>query len=251
MRTSLISWNVNGIRASIKGVTGLISSEAPDVVALQEIKADHDKVPKHLADMGYEAYINPAKKKGYSGTMALAKAEALSYSADFDLDEGRVQTLEFRDFYFINAYFPNSRRDLSRLSMKRDFNSKILDYMHGLEEKKPVVICGDFNVAHEEIDIARPKENMHNAGFTKEERYDMDRFIEEGFVDTFRIFNKEPGNYTWWSYMFGARAKNIGWRIDYFLVSKRLEKKVVSAEILKEVKGSDHVPVKLVLDARI
>jgi exodeoxyribonuclease-3 len=251
MRTTLISWNVNGIRAASKNATGLINSEKPDVIAFQEIKADEQTLPKHFSDMDYFVYVNPARKKGYSGTMTMAKKKPASYSTDFDSEEGRVQTLEFNDFYFINAYFPNSRRDLSRLSVKRDFNARILDYIKELEEKKPVAICGDFNVAHEDIDIARPKENMHNAGFTKEERSDMDMLLKAGLVDTFRIFNKEPGNYTWWSYMFNARAKNIGWRIDYFLVSKALEKKTAEASILKEVKGSDHVPIKLVLDVRL
>ncbi len=251
MAVILISWNVNGIRAAKEEALKLIKSEKPDVIGFQEIKADEKTIPKEFYDLGYEVEINPAEKRGYSGTMSLAKKKPLAVLDDFEDNEGRVQTLEFSDFYFINSYFPNSRRDLSRLDLKREFNARMLDYIKKLERKKPVAICGDFNVAHEDIDIARPKENAHNAGFTAEERSDMDLFISSGLVDTFRIFNKEPGNYTWWSYMFNARNKNIGWRIDYFLISKKLKDKAVSASILKDVKGSDHVPVKLVLDCRI
>ncbi|OJI07785.1 MAG: exodeoxyribonuclease III [Candidatus Micrarchaeum sp. ARMAN-1] len=251
MSVSLISWNVNGIRAAKEEALELIKSEKPDVIGFQEIKADEKTVPREFYDLGYEVEINPAEKKGYSGTMSLAKKKPISVLNDFDDSEGRVQVLEFSDFYFINSYFPNSRRDLSRLTLKREFNARMLDYIKKLERKKPVAICGDFNVAHEEIDIARPKENEHNAGFTAEERADMDSFIGSGLVDTFRIFNSEPGNYTWWSYMFKARDKNIGWRIDYFLISKKLKEKAVSASILKDIKGSDHVPIKLILDCRI
>ncbi|MCL4387767.1 exodeoxyribonuclease III [Candidatus Marsarchaeota archaeon] len=251
MSVSLISWNVNGIRAAKEEALELIKSEKPDVIGFQEIKADEKTVPREFYDLGYEVEINPAEKKGYSGTMSLAKKKPISVLNDFDDSEGRVQALEFSDFYFINSYFPNSRRDLSRLTLKREFNARMLDYIKRLEKKKPVAICGDFNVAHEEIDIARPKENTHNAGFTAEERADMDSFIGSGLVDTFRIFNSEPGNYTWWSYMFKARDKNIGWRIDYFLISKKLKDKAASASILKSVKGSDHVPIKLILDCRI
>ncbi|MEM0154285.1 MAG: exodeoxyribonuclease III [Methanothrix sp.] len=251
MALSLISWNVNGIRATKDEALKLVKGEKPDIMAFQEIKADDKTLPKEFYTLGYEVEINPAEKKGYSGTMSLVKRKPISSTDGFGDNEGRVQTLEFLDFYFINSYFPNSRRDLSRLDLKRDFNAKMLEYIKELERKKPVVICGDFNVAHEEIDIARPKENAHNAGFTSEERSDMDTFIGSGLVDTFRIFNKEPGNYTWWSYMFKAREKNIGWRIDYFLVSKKLKEKVIKADILKDVKGSDHVPIKLVLNCRM
>ena len=251
MAASLISWNVNGIRAAKEEVLKLIKIEKPDVIGFQEIKADENTIPKEFYDLGYLVEINPAEKKGYSGTMSLAKKKPLAILDDFEDNEGRVLALEFSDFYFINSYFPNSRRDLSRLDLKHEFNMRMLDYIKKLERKKPVAICGDFNVAHEEIDIARPKENVHNAGFTAEERSDMDLFIGSGLVDTFRIFNKEPGNYTWWSYMFNARNKNIGWRIDYFLISKKLKDKAISASILKDVKGSDHVPVKLVLDCMI
>jgi exodeoxyribonuclease-3 len=248
MAVSFISWNVNGIRATKEEALKLIKSEEPDIMAFQEIKADDKTMPKEFYGMGYEVELNPAEKKGYSGTMCLAKSKPISVLDDFEDNEGRVQALEFSDFYFINSYFPNSRRDLSRLDLKRDFNRRMLEYIKRLERKKPVVICGDFNVAHEEIDIARPKENAHNAGFTAEERSGMDSFIASGLVDTFRIFNNEPGNYTWWSYMFKAREKNIGWRIDYFLISKKLKDKALSASILKDIKGSDHVPIKLVLD---
>ncbi len=251
MDVKFISWNVNGIRAAEANAIKLIESEKADVIAFQEIKADDSTVPKHFMELGYHTYINPARKKGYSGTMVMTKRKPASYSTEFDNDEGRVQNLEFRDFYFLNVYFPNSRRDLSRLDVKRTFNSRMLEYMKGLEKEKPVIICGDFNVAHTEIDIARPKDNVHNAGFTKEERSDMDNFISSGFSDTFRLFDENDGNYTWWSYMFNARARNIGWRIDYFLVSKKLVKKVVSAGILKEIKGSDHVPVTLEIDANL
>ncbi|MCL5404520.1 MAG: exodeoxyribonuclease III [Candidatus Marsarchaeota archaeon] len=249
MKTSLISWNVNGIRAAKAEALKLIKSEKPDIMAFQEIKADGKAVPEEFYKLGYLLEINPAAKKGYSGTMSMVRKEPLSKLSDFEDDEGRVQAMEFADFYFINSYFPNSRRDLSRLGLKHDFNAHMLKYIKQLEKKKPVVVCGDFNVAHKEIDIARPKENVRNAGFTSEERSDMDEFIGSGLVDTFRIFNKQPGNYTWWSYMSNARAKNIGWRIDYFLVSKSLKNRVESAAILKDITGSDHVPVKLILDA--
>lgn len=249
----LISWNVNGIRAAIRnGLLDFVSSEKADVYAFQEIKADEFQVPPDLAQNGYVAYVNPARRKGYSGTLVLTRVKPASTITGFgegdEEDEGRIIGLEFPDFWFFNVYFPNSQRGLARLDYKIKFDNRLKDFLNEIRSKKPVVICGDFNVAHEDIDIARPNDNRNNAGFTKEEREWMSDFLGQGYVDTFRLFNKESGNYTWWTYRFNARSRNIGWRIDYFVVSEELVEKVRASEILSEVQGSDHAPIRLTLE---
>src|SRR5579875_342225 len=245
-----LSWNVNGLRSAMnKGLLEVVRSAEYDAVLLQEIKTD--AVPLELTALGYECYIYPASRRGYSGTLSLAKTKPLSVSMgigvrEFD-EEGRVITLEYPDFYLVNTYFPNAQRGLTRLEYKLKFNGKFEEYAQSLRRKKPLVVCGDFNVAHTELDIARPKDNVNNAGFTKEERDWMTHFLSLGYLDTFRLFVKEGGHYTWWTYRFNAREKNIGWRIYYFVVSEELRSRVVKAGILESVRGSDHAPVFLEL----
>ncbi len=247
-----MSWNVNGLRAAIKnGIIDTIKSENPDIVLMQEVKVDKLNIPEETHHLGYKVYINSADKKGYSGTMVLTTEEPLNYmegigNPEFD-SEGRVQTLEYNDFYVINSYFPNSQHGLPRLDFKIKFNKEILAYMDRLKEKKPVIITGDFNVAHEEIDIARPRGNERNPGFTDEERNSMTEMLSHGYVDTYRYFHKEPGHYSWWSYRFNAREKNIGWRIDYFVVSEDFIGHVEDSRILESVTGSDHAPLELLI----
>jgi exodeoxyribonuclease-3 len=242
----LLSWNVNGIRSALRsGLSPIIESAEYEAIMLQESKAD--VIPLDIRTNNYIPYVFTAKKKGYSGTVTLTKTEPLSHihgigESKFDR-EGRVLTLEFKNFYLVNAYFPNSRRDLSRLSFKLEFDKKIEDFIEGLRAKKPIIICGDFNVAHQEIDIARPKSNTKNAGFTAEERAWFTDFLKKGYLDSYRLFVKEGGHYTWWSYRFDAKKRNIGWRIDYFVVSKELLNDVKGVGILTDVVGSDHVPV--------
>jgi exodeoxyribonuclease-3 len=248
----LISWNVNGIRAAIRnGFLNFLKKGNPDVLTLQEIKiSDEARLKENFDFKDYEEFWNPAERPGYSGTAILLreglKAEYLP-PLNWD-NEGRVQTLEFDKFYFINAYFPNANHELSRLNFKLKFDNVILKYLKKLEKKKPVIICGDFNVAHQEIDLKNPKQNIGNPGFTYEEREWMDKFIKAGFVDIFRKMHKNKIQYTWWSYKFNARQRNIGWRIDYFLVSDKIFKYVKKALILDKVMGSDHCPVGIELD---
>ncbi|MGC8558835.1 MAG: exodeoxyribonuclease III [Nitrososphaeria archaeon] len=246
----VLAWNVNGIRSAVnKGLLEVVNSGAYDVIMLQEVKSD--SVPLGF-DESYTAYLNASKRKGYSGTLTLAKAKPVSVSygmgdKKFD-DEGRVIVTEFDGYFVINAYFPNSQHGLTRLGYKLEFNSKFEEFTQRLRTRKPVVIGGDFNVAHEEIDIARPKDNENNAGFTRQERDWMTHFLSLGYVDTFRMFVKDGGHYSWWSYRFNARDRNIGWRIDYLIVSSELRKRVRAAGILDHVKGSDHAPVYLEMD---
>lgn len=245
----IVSWNVNGIRSAInKGLLDLVNSRKHDIIMLQEVKSD--SVPLGF-DESYSAYLNPAKRKGYSGTLTLSRVRPLSVSygigdSRFD-DEGRVIALELERFYVINAYFPNAQHGLTRLDYKLEFNRAFEKYVQGL--RKPAVIGGDFNVAHEEIDIARPKDNVNNAGFTQQERDWMTHFLGLGYVDTFRMFVKEGGHYSWWSYRFNARERNIGWRVDYIVVSEQLRPYVRAAGIMDEVRGSDHAPVYVELEA--
>lgn len=251
----LLSYNVNGIRAAVRnGFVKFLESEKPDVLGLQEIKiTDKARVKENFDFRGYQEFWNPAERPGYSGTALLIKdgLELLEVSYGFGVDEfdkeGRVQTAEFEKFYFVNAYFPNANHELSRLDYKLRFNAAFLKYVKKLEKKKPVIICGDFNVAHEEIDIKNVKSNIGNAGFTYEERDWMAKYLGTGFVDVFRHLHKNKVQYSWWSYRFRARERNIGWRIDYFLVSKILAKKVKEAFILDQIKGSDHAPVGIIL----
>ena len=248
MKISITSWNVNGIRAALKnGLVETLKKIDADIVCLQEVKADEASLPEEIENLGYSVFINPAEKKGYSGTLSLSRSEPLSVvkgigSKKFD-SEGRVLALEFQNLWVINTYFPNSQRGLTRLDYKLEYNKNFEKWAEDLRKTKPLIICGDFNVAHEEIDIARPKENEMNAGFTVQERKWMTEFLSRGYRDTFRMFDSEGGNYTWWSYRFNAREKNIGWRIDYFIVSNELEKNVVSSSILSQLGGSDHAPI--------
>lgn len=244
----LISWNVNGFRANVKkGFYDFLTKKNPDVLCLQEIKM-HETPQIPLEFSNYFLAWNPAERKGYSGTATFSKEKPLSVKkgigySEFDV-EGRVLTTEFENFYVVNSYFPNSQRTLARLDFKLNFNKKFAKFVNKLKKKKPVLICGDLNVAHTEIDIARPKANVKNAGFTPQERAWMDEFLKQGYVDTFRHMHpKTKDKYSWWSYMHNARAKNIGWRIDYFVVSEDFTKKIKDAFILDKVMGSDHCPV--------
>ena len=247
-----VSWNVNGIRAvEKKGFITLLPEFGADVICLQETKAQPDQLSEELKNIsGYTSYWHSAERKGYSGVAFYSRIKpvAVHYGIgepEFDC-EGRVLTLEFETYYLINIYFPNSGDQLVRLDFKLRFNEKLIQFAKEMEKKKAVILCGDFNVAHKEIDLKNPKNNVKNAGFTPEERAWMDSFVAAGYVDTFRIFNQEPEQYTWWSYRFSARAKNVGWRIDYFCVNEAARTRVKSAAILSEILGSDHCPVELV-----
>lgn len=246
-----LSWNVNGLRAALgKGLLEVIDGFDADIVALQEIKVQPEQLPQEiLALKGYRQFWHAAEKKGYAGTAVLSKAEPLQVRYGIGIDgidrEGRVLTLEFDDFYFINTYFPNAQPGLKRMDFKQEFNQAMLDYMNGLRQRKSVVLCGDLNVAHREIDLARPKENRQSPGFSDQERAWMDTLLQAGYVDTFRTFCQEPGQYTWWSYRSNAREKNIGWRIDYFVVDAASSARVLDAAIHSEVLGSDHCPVSI------
>lgn len=247
----MISWNVNGIRAVIKnGFYDSISAINPDILCLQEIRAHQDQINVELPE--YNKFWYSAEKKGYSGTAIFSKADPISVSYGIGTDEhdseGRVITLEYNDFYLVTVYTPNAQHELVRLEYRQIWDRDFLNYVKDLEKKKPVVFCGDLNVAHKEIDLKNPKANERNPGFTIEERSGFDRYIENGFIDTFREFNKEPGNYTWWSYRFNSRAKNIGWRIDYFCLSASIRGRLAEAFIMKEIMGSDHCPVGIILE---
>ncbi len=244
----IISWNVNGIRAVLnKGLLDFVKKENPDILCLQETKAHPEQVDEILSD--YKHYWNSAEKKGYSGTVIFTKKKPLSSELGIGIKEhdteGRVVTLEFDDFFLVNVYTPNVGRELLRLKYRQGWDIAFRNFLKNLEKRKPVIFCGDLNVAHNEIDLARPKNNVGNAGFTNEEREGFTTLLDSGFIDTFRHFNKEEGHYTWWSYMFSARKKNIGWRIDYFGVSESFISNVKKSEILSEVMGSDHCPVVL------
>jgi exodeoxyribonuclease III len=244
----LISWNVNGIRSCVgKGFLEFVEREDPDVLCLQEVKARREQAELGL-DLLYRDFWNSAEKPGYSGTAIYTKKEPLSVSCGFGLPEhdreGRVITAEFPDFYLVNVYTPNSKEELLRLPYReKEWDPLFREHCVKLQKQKPVIFCGDLNVAHQEIDIARPKENERTAGFTIEERRGFDRLLEAGFVDTFREFEKGPGFYSWWSFRANARARNVGWRIDYFCVSEALRKSLKRAWIMPEVTGSDHCPV--------
>ncbi len=252
-RITLISWNVNGIRAVVrKGFGAWLKKEQSDILGLQEIKiTDAAREEAKFDFPNYQEFWNPAERPGYSGTATLIsnKYKVAGYKAGLDGDrEGRVQTVEFDKFYFVNVYFPNAKDDLSRIPFKQKFNAAILKHIKKLEKKKPVVICGDYNVAHQPMDLARPKENEGKKGFTKEERADFDQFVKHGLVDTFRDLYPDKIQYSWWSHFANARARNIGWRIDYFLVSAKLKKNVKDVFILDKIIGSDHAPVGLVIE---
>jgi len=251
----LASWNVNGIRACIKnGFHEYLNKKKPQILCLQEIKIDNEARAQEQFDFAqYEEYWYPAEKKGYSGTAILIKStlakEVKSYSEGIGIkkfdSEGRVQILELEKFYIINTYFPNTRQDLSRLKFKIEFNNAVWKHLKELEKKKPIIITGDFNVAHEEMDLKNPKTNTKNAGFTPQERNSFNGFIKDGFIDTFRYANPFKVQYSWWTYRFGARSRNVGWRIDYFCTSGKLRNKIKKAYILDQVIGSDHCPIGL------
>ena len=246
----IISWNVNGLRAVIKkGFLDFLNNERPDILCLQEIKIDDTARNKENFDFpNYEEFWNSAERKGYSGTMMLIKnslKKEIKYQKIFPNNEGRAQILELKNFFLINVYFPNANRELSRMPYKMKFNQKLLKHLKKLEKKKPVIITGDFNVAHQEIDLARPKDNEGNAGFTQEERNSFQEYLDAGLIDTFRYFHPQKIKYTWWTYRANARPKNIGWRIDYFCVSKKFIKNVQNSYIMNEVMGSDHCPIGL------
>ncbi len=244
-----ISWNVNGLRACVgKDFEESFRSLNADLFALQETKLQEGQI--ELKTPGYHQYWNYAKKKGYSGTVVFARKEPLHVFYGIGIEahdqEGRVITLEYPEYYFVTCYTPNSQNELKRLDYRMQWEEDFLKYLQSLDQKKPVILCGDLNVAHEEIDLKNPKTNRKNAGFTDEERTKMTQLLDAGFTDTFRHFYPDlEGVYSWWSYRFRAREKNAGWRIDYFITSKRLDEKLVDAKIHTQVFGSDHCPVEL------
>ena len=243
----LISWNVNGLRAVLgKGFLDYFKSQDADVFCLQEIKLSEGQLDLDLP--GYHCYYNYAEKKGYSGTAVFSKKEPLSVSFGTD-NEGRVCTLEFEDFYVVDVYTPNSQDELARLPFRLQWDADFREYVNGLDRKKTVLICGDMNVAHKEIDIKNPKTNLRNAGFTIEERQSFDKLLESGFTDTFRYFYPDLKDaYSWWSYRFKSRERNTGWRIDYWLVSTRSKDRVKQAGIDAQILGSDHAPVYIIFE---
>lgn len=250
----LVSFNVNGIRAIMKkDFAQDMSNLAPDILCLQETKATEEQVKEALSDFSdYHIYANEADKRGYSGTAILTKVKPISVSYDIDHEnhdrEGRVIALEYDDFILVNVYVPNSGSDLRRLDYRQSWDKDFLNYLKAHESRKPVIVCGDFNVAHREIDLARPKPNYNkSAGFMQEEIDGMDAYTGNGLVDTFRLLHKDEVKYSWWSYRGGARFKNVGWRIDYFLVSKSFADRIISAEIHNDIMGSDHCPVSIEL----
>ena len=248
----MISWNVNGLRAAVgKNFKEVFASLDADIFCIQETKLQEGQID--LEFDGYKSYWNYAEKKGYSGTAIFTKEEPenvfYGINEPFYDNEGRVITLEFKNYFFLTCYTLNSQSELKRLEYRISWEEKFLSYLKKLEKTKPVILCGDLNVAHKEIDLKNPKTNMGNAGFTNEEREKFGTLLDSGFIDTFRYFHPdEPGRYSWWSYRFNARKNNAGWRIDYFLVSDALKDKLVSADILSDIQGSDHCPVELVAD---
>lgn len=246
----LISWNVNGLRAVLsKNFMEAFESLDADIFCLQETKLQAGQVELDLP--GYYQYWNYAEKKGYSGTAIFTKKEPLSVTYGMGIEEhdheGRIITLEFETFYFITVYVPNSQRELTRLTYRQVWEKDFLAYIRGLESNKPVIYCGDLNVAHKEIDLKNPSSNHHNAGFTDEERNCFTQMLEAGYIDTFRFFYPEKRDvYSWWSYMFHAREKNAGWRIDYFIASEKLKDNLIDAKIHSDILGSDHCPVELI-----
>ena len=247
----LISWNVNGFRAVLqKNFLEYFNSVDADVFCLQEIKLQEGQVD--FNPEGYNCYWNYAEKKGYSGTAIFTKENPVSVSYDIGIDhhdkEGRVITLEFKDYYLVNVYTPNSQTELARLEYRMTWEDDFRNYLLNLDSKKPVILCGDLNVAHTEIDLKNPKSNKTNAGFTVEERNKFSELLESGFVDSFRYLHPDAiEKYSWWSYRFSARKNNAGWRIDYFVVSNKIKDKIVEANIHNDIMGSDHCPVELIM----
>lgn len=252
MSKKLISWNVNGLRSCMgKGFMDFFDSVDADIFCLQEIKLSEGQIEWNKEN--YYSYWNYAEKKGYSGTAVFSKEKPISVKYGIGIDEhdheGRVITLEFDNFYMVTVYTPNSQRELTRLEYRMKWEDDFRNFLNDLRKTKPVVVTGDMNVAHKEIDLNNPKTNRKNAGFTDEERQKMTELLDSGFIDTFRYFYPDAEQrYSWWSYMFKSREKNAGWRIDYFLASKELEDRLISAEIHDKVLGSDHCPIELVID---
>lgn len=246
----LVSWNVNGLRAALK--KGFIESMReldPDIIGIQETKMQPGQAEVDLPE--YEEYFNSAIRKGYSGTAVFSRHKPINVTHNFGGydDEGRTLVCEFKDFYFVTVYTPNSKRELERLDYRMDWEDAFKEYMLELDKKKPVIICGDLNVAHKEIDLKNPKTNRRNAGFTDEERDKFGELLDAGFTDTFRhLYPDQEGIYSWWSYRFNARKNNAGWRIDYFLVSDRIADRIKEAKIHTDIMGSDHCPVSLEID---
>lgn len=251
----MISWNVNGLRACVqKGFLEFFKEIDADVFCIQESKLQEGQISLELE--GYHQYWNYAEKKGYSGTAIFTKEEPLAVYYGIGMEEhdkeGRVITLEFEPYYVVTVYTPNSQNELARLPYRMNWEDAFLNYLKHLEEKKPVIFCGDLNVAHQEIDLKNPKTNRNNAGFTQQERDKMTALLASGFVDSYRYFYPDTeGVYSWWSYRFQARQKNVGWRIDYFLVSESLRERMEGAAIHTEIFGSDHCPVELTIEGRI
>lgn len=267
MKYNIFSWNVNGLRAVIKkgALESFITAKNPDILCIQETKAKEGQAEIDLPE--YEELWNSAKRAGYSGTAVFTKKKPENYFAGFTddinisynwesdvhgnaLEEGRVQTIEFPEFFLVNVYTPNSKHELTRLKLREKlWDPAFLKHLRSLENTKPVVVCGDFNAAHTAIDLARPQDNEENAGYTKEERQGIENIVKAGFIDTFRMLHpKETGRYTWWTWRANARARNIGWRIDYFFISRSLLKNLKSAEIYETITGSDHCPVSICLE---
>lgn len=250
----IISWNVNGIRAiAKKGFNEIVEHMNPDVLCLQETKAQVDQVNEVLFGNGYHIFANHAVKKGYSGTAILSKKEPLHVAYDMGIEEhdneGRVITAEFDEYFVVTAYVPNSKAGLLRLDYRKQWDADLLSYLKKLEEKKPVIFCGDLNVAHRDIDIARPKANYNvSPGYTQTEIDGLDNYIKSGMTDTFRMQHPDEIKYSWWSFRAGARARNVGWRLDYILISNKLTPQIKETDILTDVMGSDHCPVLLVLE---
>ena len=245
----LITWNVNGLRAVMnKGFKDFFLQSNADIFCIQETKMQEGQLDIQFD--GYQKYFNSALKKGYSGTAIFTKKkpEQITYGIGIEEHdtEGRVITLEYKTFYMVNVYTPNSQRELTRLEYRMEWEDAIRNYLKNLDKNKPVIMCGDLNVAHEEIDLKNPKQNRRSAGFTDEEKEKMTQLLQNGFIDTYRyLYPEETDCYTWWSYMMKAREKNIGWRIDYFIVSERLKEKIQDVKIHSQVIGSDHCPVEL------
>lgn len=250
---NLISWNVNGLRAVMnKGFKDFFDKIDADIFCIQETKMQENQVDDNIKEIvkEYNSYWNSAEKKGYSGTAIFSKEKPINVTYGIGKEEhdkeGRVITLEFEKFYMVNIYTPNSKRELERLDYRQVWEDEIREYLLKLNESKPVIMCGDLNVAHQEIDLKNPKTNRRNAGFTDEERNKMTELLNAGFTDTFRYkYPDVEGKYSWWSYMFHAREKNAGWRIDYFIVSNSLNENIIDAKILDDILGSDHCPVEL------
>lgn len=250
MRLKIVSWNVNGLRAIYKkDFSGWLRDEDPDILCLQEIKATKEQLPQSLLEIeGYNSYFNPAVKKGYSGVALYSKMRPINVKKGMGIekfdDEGRMLGVEFKDFSLFNIYYPNGGRQNKRVPYKLSFYDSFLEYINAYREKTPnLIICGDLNTAHAEVDLARPRENVKNTGFLPEERKWIDKFIRSGYLDTFRMFESGGGHYTFWDYKTRARERNVGWRLDYFFVSEAFKKNVKSSYMLTDVMGSDHCPI--------